>query len=126
MRIKPFTRLILTAMTGLLFALGAEASPGFTVKNSLDTDVDVYIFYGDEAYCGAHEKHRRIKAEKTRSYGCSGHGENQCKIALFVDGKEICPSAHNACSKSMIVMKDRSRVIVRPGQKSGELICQFG
>ena len=67
-----------------------------------------------------------IKAEKTLSYGCSGHGENQCKIALFVDGKEICPSAHNACSKSMIVMKDRSRVIVRPGQKSGELICQFG
>lgn len=126
MLIKPFTRLIFIAMAGLFFALGAEASPGFTVKNTLKTDVDVYIFYGDETYCGAHEKHRRIKATKTHTYGCSGHGKNQCKIALYVDGKEICPSAHNACSKSMIVMKDRSRVIVRPGQTSGELICQFG
>ena len=126
MLIKPFTHLTLAAIAGLFFTLGAEAGPGFTIKNTLKTDIDIYIFYGDEAYCGAHEKHRRIKAENTLSYGCSGHGENQCKIALFVDGKEICPSAHNACSKSMIVMKDRSRVIVRPGQKSGELICELG
>ena len=126
MLIKPFTRLILIAVVGFFFALGAKASPGFTVKNTLKTDVDLYIFYGHESYCGAHEKHRRIKAANTRTYSCSGHGENQCKIALFVDGEEICPSAHNACSKSMIVMKDRARVSVRQGQTAGELICQFG
>ncbi len=126
MLIKPLISLALAVAAGFFFGLGAAASPGFTIENTLKNDVDVFIFYGDETYCGAHEKHQRIRAGKTRTYGCSGQGENKCKIALFIDGREICPSTHNACSKSMIVMKDRSRVIVRQGNKAGELICQFG
>lgn len=125
MLIRPETRLALAAVVGHFLALGAAASPGFTVKNTLKSDVDVYIFYGEEAYCGAHEKHERIRAGKTRTYGCSGDGETKCKIALFVDGNEICQSAHNACSKSMIVMKNRARVIVRQGNKKENFLCQF-
>ena len=125
MLIKPFTHLTLAAIAGLFFTLGAEAGPGFTIKNTLKTDIDIYIFYGDEAYCGAHEKHERIISGKTRTYGCSGHGANKCKIALFIDGKEICQSAHNACSKSMIVMNDRSSVVVRPGNQKDKFLCQF-
>ena len=125
MLIKPFALVILAAMAGLLIAFSADASPSFTVKNTLKNDVDVFIFYGDETYCGAHEQHQRIRAGKTRTYGCSGHGENKCKLALFVDGKEICQSAHNACSKSMIVMKDRSSVTVERGRQKGKFLCQI-
>ena len=123
--LRPADAIALAEAAGLFFVLDAQASPGFTVNNSLKSDVDVYIFYGDEAYCGAHEKHQRIRAGKTRTYGCSGDGEGKCKIALFVDGKEICQSDHNACSKSMIVMKDRSSVSVRPGNRKDKFLCQF-
>lgn len=117
--------LTLAAVAGLLLASTAQASPGFTIKNTLKSEVDVYIFFGDETYCGAHEKHERIRAGKTRSYGCSGHGKKTCKVALFVDGREICGAAHNACSKSKIMLKDRSRVIVRPGKKTGKFLCDI-
>lgn len=62
---------------------------------------------------------------KTHTYGCGGHGKDKCKIALFVDGEEICKSARNACSKSKIVMNDRSTVILRTGQRNQNFLCQF-
>lgn len=115
--------LTLAAVAGLFSSVPAQASPGFTIKNTLKSEIDVFIFFGDETYCGAHEKHERIRAGKTRSYGCSGHGEKKCKIALFVDGEEICGAAHNACSKSKIMLKDDSRVIVRPGRQANKFLC---
>lgn len=122
---KHLTILFLAPFAGLGLSLAAHANPGFTVKNALKTDVDLYIFIGDETYCGAHEHHARVSAGKTHSYGCSGRGKDKCKIALFVAGEEICKSARNACSKSKIVMKDRSTVIVRTGQRNQNFLCQF-
>ena len=85
-----------------------SASSCFKVQN--DTEEQVFVSIG---------------ASKTHTYGCSGHDENKCKLALFVDGKEICQSAHNACSKSMIVMKDRSSVTVERGRQKGKFLCQI-
>lgn len=59
MFLKYLTRFVPAPMTGLCLTMAAHANPGFTVKNAIETDLDVYVFYGGETYlfgCGVVRK----------------------------------------------------------------------
>lgn len=56
---KHLTRFVLAPMTGLCLTMAAHANRGFTGKHAIETDLDVYVFYGDETYlfgCGVVRK----------------------------------------------------------------------
>lgn len=122
MRVNLVAGLLFAFSTALSFSLNAEASSRFTIQNALKSDVDLYIYYGDDTYCGAHQQHKKVPARKSRTFACGSKGK--CQIALFVDDTEICKSDHNACGKSTIKIKDGSWVTLRQtGQNA--LFCDF-
>lgn len=124
MLIKPLTGLVFASAAGLCMTLGAEASPRFTVENTLKTDVEIYIFAGNDTYCGSHEKYKKLPAGKTRTYGCSGHGKGKCKIKLEVHTETVCRSDRNTCSKSAIKMEDGSTISVKKKSKN-KFYCEL-
>lgn len=105
-------------------ALIAEASPRFTVQNDLGRDVEVYIYSGDDTYCGSNEKYKTVPGGKSRTYGCSGHGKGKCKIKLRAHDKKICRSDRNTCDKTAIKMEDGAKVTVKKESKD-KFYCEF-
>ena len=122
MRAKLAAGLALACMVGLSPALSAEARSRFTVRNALNSEVDLYIYYGDDTYCGAHQHHKKLPARKSRTFACST--KSKCQMALFVDDAEVCNSDHNACSKSTIKIKDGARVTLRKSRQN-TVFCDF-
>lgn len=119
---KHLPGLALAFAIGPFCALSADASARFTVQNALKSDVDLYIYYGGDTYCGAHEQHKKLSASKSRTFDCSSNGK--CQIALFINNQEVCKSDRNACSKSTIKIKDGSKVTLRKTRRN-KYYCDF-
>ena len=103
MLIKSLTGLALASAAGLFFSLSAEANPRFTVENSSDEKIKIFIYNGGDQTCTAAAKTKKLSPGKTETYGCTGNGKGRCKVRFFsqVDG-EFCKSERNTCSGKAI------------------------
>ena len=102
MFIKSLAVLTLASMVGLGASFSAEASPRFTIENTSDEKIKIFIYNGDDQTCTAAAKTKKVSPGKTETYGCTGNGKGRCKVRFFSETGEICKSERNTCSGKAI------------------------
>lgn len=124
MLLKQLTALALAVLTGLCLTLTAHANSRFTIENTLEATVDVTVFKGGDMLCDTPAKAKEVDAETSDSFGCVGNGKGKCKIVLGIDGKRICKSRQNTCSKGAIKVKSGKTVSISEDE-NGEVVCEI-
>lgn len=113
MFVKSLAVLTLASLVGLGASFGAEASPRFTVENTSDDKIKIFIYNGGDQTCTAAAKTKKVSPGETETYGCTGNGKGKCKVRFFsqIDG-EFCKSERNTCSGKAIKLDGGSTTTI--------------
>lgn len=103
----------------LFLAPFADASSRFTLENDIDKKVNLYIYTGKDSACLIEEKTKSVPAGKSRTFGCSGQGTNQCRVTLIADGSGICKGKRDSCGGTAMRVKDDTKIIVAHNGSGG-------
>lgn len=104
--------LAIATTTSAFFAMDASANPRFTVESQSDLNVKIHIFNGNDPSCGATFKSKKLKAGKTKTFGCEGHGTGRCKVKVWYKDIRVCGEANTVCGGTAIPVKNGQRLVL--------------
>lgn len=123
MHSKSLTDLAVAAALALIFAANANANPRFTIQNTSDDKIKVYIYNGGDTSCTEEAKTKPVSPGKTETFGCTGNGKGKCKVQFFFDIDQFCKSERNTCSGKAIKLDGGSKTTVR--WEGSKFVCDI-
>ena len=112
MLFRHLTTLAIASAATAFFAMDASANPRFSVESQSDVKLKIEIFKGDDSACLVPDKAKKLKAGKTKVYGCEGNGTGVCKVKVWFKGIRVCENQSSACNGTAIRMKDGQRLVL--------------
>ena len=108
------------AVTGIAILLiglpDANANSRFTIDNQSYDRVSIDIYGGADSVCKVPEKTKSVGAGKSNSFGCTGGGNQQCKLDIVVRNDKgttrVCdpPSAKYPLCQEMTRVPNKATV----------------
>lgn len=103
MILKSFSALIIASTASAIFTMEAAANPRFSVQNNTNQRVSVDVYNGNDKTCTVPSKTKTVKAGKSKTIGCEGHGTGNCIVHVYKkkNGKKVCKNDFWTCGKEV-------------------------